>query len=574
MQILDLDNLGANDNELFNRTAREIRPAFDTFVAEVSRPHVQNIDWIVGAVASRNKFQSPLFLRCCRLAFLDRKLPGVHEAVEVRVADRALANVVRRAWITRRTNVQVRCTESVPQRIRRITRPLRQAAISAATFAMRYVARRSPQPVDRPLVLLDTFVIKSNGGESGSIVGGVYKDRYYPGLLGLLSPEEREAVRFLPSILGFANPIEAFRQIRSSSTPFLIHDDYLRLRDYLFALGAPLRIMRLRLPAVSFKGYDVAPLLREDRRRHCADLNSLQALLYYRFARRLAESGVRVQVLVEWYENQSIDRGMIVGFHRYHPGTRIVGYQGFIVATDLHIYIRPTRTESLGGAVPDVVMVTGHELENGVREFLADVPVATAPGFRFQKVWRDRQHFPDPATFTVLVSLPIEREDAAHILRLLTSDPEIVQDTTLTVNVKPHPTSSPDQIRALLPAGRFPKQWRFVGGDFHDALERSNVMIGNASSTCLESLAKGVPVIVIAPPSGIVQNVIPSSVNNALWAVCATASQIKAALDRFRRSGPDAQPERERCGRAVRESYFAPVTREGVVHFLGLNGPS
>ena len=90
------------------------------------------------------------------------------------------------------------------------------------------------------------------------------------------------------------------------------------------------------------------------------------------------------------------------------------------------------------------------------------------------------------------------------------SDARLTENRSLTVRVKPHPTSSPDQIRALLPQGRFPERWQFVTGDFHDVLEASNVLIGNASSVCLEALAKGVPVIVIAPRTGIVQNVIPS----------------------------------------------------------------
>src|SRR5205814_4312808 len=108
---------------------------------------------------------------------------------------------------------------------------------------------------------------------------------------------------------------------------------------------------------------------------------------------------------------------------------------------------------------------------------------------------RERKFAPDPATYTVLVRLPIDLGDAGHILRLLSSDPRLAANPALTVRVKPHPTSSPDQIRALLPDGQFPEGWRFVTGDFHDVLEAANVLIGNASSTCLEALAKGVPVI-------------------------------------------------------------------------------
>jgi hypothetical protein len=571
-EVLDLDNLSAEDNALFNLAASETRQPFDVLVAAISRDHVDNIDWIVSAVASRNKFQSPLFIRCCRLTFVNKKLTRTSDALEIRVADRALAEVLRRRLARDHPNVAVRCTEPLASSIWSLLRPLRQFLIATATFALRWAGRSRPRrPLSEPIVLLDTFVLR-NASADGSIVDGVFKDRYYPGLLEALAPDERSTVYFLPTILGFRNPIPAFRKIRSSSTPFVLHDDYLTIADYLFALGSPFRLVRLRIPDFEFGGYQVGAMIRHERRRNCSDLNSLQALLYYQFAKRLAEAGVEVRLLVDWYENQSIDRGMIVGFRRFHPRTRVIGYRGYVVAKDLHIYINPTGTEVRSRAVPDIVAVTGRGFEDDVREFSTDVRVGVAPGFRFQKLWRDRKFVPDLNTFTILVGLPIELEDAAHILRLLASDARLAATSSLRVRVKPHPTATRDGIRNLLPAGTFPERWQFVTGDFHDCLEAANLLVGNASSVCLEALAKGVPVIVIAPRTGIVQNVIPSSVDSDMWVICRDTDQIIEAVGRFQQLTANRQAEFERRGHEIRRTYFEPVNRETVRRFLALNG--
>ena len=39
--------------------------------------------------------------------------------------------------------------------------------------------------------------------------------------------------------------------------------------------------------------------------------------------------------------------------------------------------------------------------------------------------------------------------------------------------------------------------WKFVSRDFNDCVEKSNLLIRSASSVCMETLAKGIPVIIL-----------------------------------------------------------------------------
>ncbi len=570
--MLDLDNLGSEDGAHFAKTTASIRRSFDALIEGLYRDHVERIDWIVSGIASRNVFHSPLFERCCRLAFVNEKLAERTGPVEVRVADHALAAVIRDQFCGERPDVVVDCTERLSRRMWRLFRAPRQFLISMATFAMRWAGRSRPRAHhDERIVLIDTFVLNTRGG-AGSIVDRAYRDRYYPGLLEALTPEERRSIYFLPTLIGFRNPGLAFKRIRSATTPFVVHDDYLRLSDYLFALASPFRLLRLRIPEASFAGFDIRSLLLKERWETCSDLNCLQALLYYRFAKRLAESGVRVRVLVEWYENQVIDRGMIVGFHRFHPETKIVGYRGFIAAKYGHIHVYPTVAEMRARAVPDVLTVTGPAVQDEMRALALSVPVDVGPGFRFERLWRDRTHAPDRNAFSVLVGLPIELDDSAFILDLLTDVPALAGDNNVAVRVKPHPTWSGDRIRALLPANRWPLHWQFVTGDFHDALEMSNLLISNGSSVCLESLARGIPVIVIAPRNGMIENVIPDAIDAAMWAISRDRDELAETIDRFRKNDKEKTADFERHGHEIRAAYFQPVDRPSVLRFLALEG--
>ena len=61
--------------------------------------------------------------------------------------------------------------------------------------------------------------------------------------------------------------------------------------------------------------------------------------------------------------------------------------------------------------------------------------------------------------------------------------------------------------------------FKFLKGDFHKILNKVNLIVSNASSICLEALTKRVPVIIIAPKTGIIQNPIPSDVSNNIWKI-------------------------------------------------------
>ena len=52
----------------------------------------------------------------------------------------------------------------------------------------------------------------------------------------------------------------------------------------------------------------------------------------------------------------------------------------------------------------------------------------------------------------------------------------------------------------------WPREFIFKEGDFHAVVEKCDLLVTNASSVSLEALAKGVPVIIVSPQNGVVQN--------------------------------------------------------------------
>jgi len=573
MIVINLDKLSPEENRLLNEVAVEIRCDFNQLVEAVGLEHENNIDWIVSSIASRNKYLGPLFLRCCYLALIKRILESNQDVGQIALSDRALSKVLKAYFKEKGINASVVCTENISDRVKRILTPFYHFAAGFVLLFLRFIGRSKSRKLkispSVPITLLDTFVIKSSIGEGGSIYKGKYKDRYYTGLIETLSEKEKKSIFYLPTLIGFRNPLDGFRLIRNAKDQFIIPDNFLKIWDYFFVLLYPMRICRLQIPKMLFLGFDVTPLLRQERWLTCCNSLSFGGLLNYRFAFRMSQEELQVKLLVDWYENQVIDRGLIVGFRRFHPETRITGYQGYIISKNLHIYIFPTPQEYRSQAVPHKIGVIGNGLLKDIQEFCNDFEATVAPAFRFSKVWEKRKRKPDPGIFTILVALPIGLKGSFNILRLLISVLGNLKDANIRFWIKPHPTVSPEQITGMFD-GDFPNVFHVKTGDFNKYIEGANLLIGNASSTCLEALAKGVPVIVIGDRNGIVENPIPEIITSDIWRLCYSPQEVADAIQFYQSRTPEKIKEHEEIGERIREEYFEPVTREGVREFLEL----
>lgn len=572
MITINLDQLSQEQNREFNIIAEDIRADYNNIIVSLSEDHLDNIHWIVGSIASRNKYYSPLFIRCCQIAFVKQLLKQSNPVSKIVTKDRALATVLKK-WCDDQniTGTVIHCSENAMTFVWRILRPLRQYLIAICFLSLRCLGSSfKPKRIlpDAPITLIDTFVLNNGGADEGSINNdGEYKDRYYPGLMEQLTEEEKKNLFYLPTNVGFNNPIKAFRLIRSSTSPFIIHDDYLKISDYFLALKHPFKLLGCSLVNSQFRGVDIMPILVEERVNHCSDFSSLLGILYHQFPLRLKEHGVKVRMLVEWYENQVIDRGMIVGFHKHLPDTKVIGYQGYIISKSLHLYVYPNTSEYRSKAVPDIVYVVGEGLKEDIHEFCDEVVVASGPAFRFNKLWRDRAYNPDPNLFTILVGLPIGLDDCAHILKLLVSNLKKFKGTNIQFWIKPHPTYSFKSIKALLPE-EWPKEFIFQEGDFHAVVERCNLLLSNASSVSLEAIAKGVPVIIVAPQNGVVQNPIPKGVSNDVWSIVYNSIELEDEIMHFKEFTTERKDFFDKLSQDVRKNYFNQVTRKNTLAFL------
>jgi CDP-glycerol glycerophosphotransferase (TagB/SpsB family) len=225
------------------------------------------------------------------------------------------------------------------------------------------------------------------------------------------------------------------------------------------------------------------------------------------------------------------------------------------------------------GVIPKEIAVIGKGFVNGIKIFNPNQKVTYAPAFRFQHLWNGESHSPDKETYTILIALPITFDDSVHIIKQMIVCIDKISIKSLRFWVKPHPTMPTNKLKRKF-GSIWPKSFEFIDIDTQTALRKADILVSGMSSICLETIALGVPVLVIDQPRGLQYNPIPNELNQDLSKNCKTSQDILNGIVHYRKRDEEELARHHQLGLKIRETYFEPVTREGVLKFLGIKGDS
>lgn len=550
---------------LFNKIAVDIRHPFIEIINSVSRKHAKSIDWWVSSPASRNTFASPLFHYCCCLALLQELIRAKEHFTEIITDSKAFKKILEDYLASQGVDTGVTLARlPVKQRLKELIRPvyvifgipLRHLLLFFAARQTLFLRRSLPP---EPLTLIDTFIYFSSTD-----------DRHYPGIINVLTEEEKKIIYFVPMFHKPKNLFLLFRTLRTDDTNFLLKEDFLKICDYFLGWRYLRYIYRQKILPCYFLGVEISSLVKEELRSFKGAASAYVPLLNYRFVKRLRETGIKIRLFVNWFENQVVDKGLNAGFNKFYPETPSIGYQGFIV-TPHYLCIYPTTFEKENDVLPKEVAVIGSGLIHSAKKFCFDLNVSIAPAFRFQGVWENRKYYPKEHIFTIMVALPVMLDVGNEILKLLESCLKKKDFTCVRFWIKQHPDNSPEMIKKQF-ASPWPVQFEFVSGDFNDCVEKSNLLISTGSSSCMHALSKGIPVIIIGSQSGLTHNPIPPDIEQDLWRLCYDIDELSNAIGFYMNRDEQTLHHHEMIGEKIRKEYFEPVTRDAVRKFLKFTG--
>ena len=549
---------------MFNQIAEEIRLPFTLHIDSISKGQQDNIDWWVSSPMSRDNLVSPLFNSCCSLVLLQKLLKEDKEINLISTDSFVLKKVIKNYLKKNGFNIPVVCEKKLTQKITLFVIPvLRWLWIFFKQFyqwiLVNKVVKISININHKPLTLIDTYIV-GDFDEN--------KDRYYGDLWENLDKKEQDTLYFVSTIINDHKNSSKDRlsKMLQSKKKFLFKEKFLTISDYCFVFLYPWRIVFFNIPQQEFMKFEITPLIRSELKSMNAYDQICIALLNYRFAYRLKNNSVKLRLVVNWFENQILDKGWNAGFRKFFPETPTLGYAGYMAPLNwLARY--PSESEFQAQVIPEKICVVGREIVKRTKMFCQSLEVNVAPAFRFDDVWVERKEVPDKKKFAALVALPIFLKDSIDLLRLVAAGIENCTINNMSIQLKPHPTVSHESIKKAFGLN-WPSLFEFVEGDFNNCVEKSNLLISNASSVCIEALAKGIPVIVVGSQTGLTHNPIPEAITEDIWKLCYSPEELSKAIEFYAYRDEEKVKSHEVIGKIIRENYFEPVTRNSVYNFL------
>jgi surface carbohydrate biosynthesis protein (TIGR04326 family) len=255
---------------------------------------------------------------------------------------------------------------------------------------------------------------------------------------------------------------------------------------------------------------------------------------------------------------------LILGFRRYSPETRIIGFQhGALFPGLLCSFV--SEQEAKIAPLPDKVICSGQLFCDALKRegFPAD-RLVIGPALRYKYLWEAEKYSGTPLfSGDVLVVLPLMDSDAAELLSKVLE--ALGQDTALKVLIKPHPMASLERLlKGCFPQG-LPCHFQCVEGDMGDCLSGAKVVIAMSSSSIIEVVSAGKPVVVVGRETAIDLN--PLGLLKGFDRVLVLPEDIrKATLDSL--SARDGAVPGRASGRDIVGGIFHPVTDQAMQVFL------
>lgn len=557
--MLDFEAMSPTKARRLNAIAKEFRPKFLDMVDALGEQNGHSLNWLLSSLASRDRYLSPLFERCCMLLLAEEALAEGERRFSLK--DRHLAQAIR--TLSRKIQVEVSIKNSIPlrQRAKEWAMPWIIFFHNILQLIRRFYARKYPGSAEKELILLDVFVV-GNTASGMSIKRKKYQDRYFCGWENCVSSSEREKFRYFPVFSGFDDEGDAVERARESDDAFLIPDDYMRAKDYVWVAIKALGNLSLRLSDVHLAGISLKPILKAERYALFSNSSVLAGFFLYRFSRQSAAMGLSVKRLVGSNENQILDKGLTLGFQRYHANTKIVAFKGWPLSEDCNPHHIPSPKELEKRVHPEEIWVAGERYKTIVHKHAPNVAVHVGPSLRFGCLRKIKVQ--SKSADSLLIGLSVSYDECEDMLSMLRQACPLFPKRTRIV-IKPHPLLPREHLAERITLDC--NEWEWTTKKLEEDLVYAKCYFTSASVSVVEALAAGVPVIVVGSCRGLSWDYTPDAIPQEIRARSYSPSEFVSA---FQQLSECPQNVKQTVADHIRKDYYPGQTLKSVRQLFGL----
>lgn len=555
--------------EIHKSVVESIKVEYVAWIDELNRKYGFELDWWLGSVFSRNNYTSDLFQFTCYLEILKRLLLKDEIFPDLVFVESAGFAKDLKNWaqsngfsvIIKHGSFSIASASSF---FKSVLDWLRFIVISIIRSFAAFVTRgifKKVKCLPKSSTIIHTFI-----HDNSLTKDGILTDRYLPFLYDYAARNGLNIV-IHPMLYGFKySYLAIYRKMRSSRIPIIIKEDFLRVDDYLRAFTYPFRTPGKKIELKDFRSHSFFHSIREMRKKECFS-PAMNAVLVYQLFLRLSKTEFEPAHFVLWFENQVMDKALIAGVRRFFPGARITGAQMFLHPPNL-LSLFPSQSEVDARLVPDILIETSQYQCKRAVAFMDTIPCQVGAGLRYAHVFRN-EIFPQskgndlPA---ILVVLPFNLFESIEILSLIKNSLGYIKQA-VSVLIKVHPDCNLERIKKEFGELVWPEAFQVVTGSLADVLKKARIVISANSSSMVEAVSYGIPVIYAGSRIMMNQNIL-KDLDSEITQECYTPLELADAINSYIQKYPLKLAEYKEIGNKVKDMYFTPVSDKTLAPFF------
>ena len=561
MKTLDLrfrGEINTEVSELLNQIAENNINSFNQIISEISKENLDNLNWWVKSPASRNTYSSPLFYRLTCLKLLDELIRENKFIYSKILVDSFEFSSLIKNLLKKKENSKIKVYNT--QDFSVITKNIKNNFHKIKTsvfFILKYFVVKilvTKENILSPIKVVDTFLMPRF----------VKKDRWYASFFNELNIKQIQNLYFIPTIVNSSilDISKIILKSKNINRKIIFKESYISFID-IFYIIFNLFNNKFKIKSVKYLGLEISSIVKEEFRFVRDQSTIIESLIIYKMFNNFYKQNIKIEIAIDWFEGHSIDKSWSFSLNKFFPECKTYGFRGG-GDFSLHLCNYPIQVEKEANVIPETFLVPGTGYQKLVSKYLKNIKSIVVPSFRTLHVWdnynsnlskNDKKN-----NFIILVSLPINLEISKIILKLIVNlkmNSEGLLDKPI-FNVKTHPAFNTDlefnKLCDSLPSNIIFKKNK----NFNSLLRNSNLLISEASGTCLESMALGVPVIVIKNPRGLFYNPIVFEVPDEMFKFASSIDELNNQILYFRNNQKTLQKTHTKNSKIIRSNYFEP----------------
>jgi hypothetical protein len=401
----------------------------------------------------------------------------------------------------------------------------------------------------RAQILVDTFFFPEDLAPDGC-----YRDRFSPGLLDWYAAQGLHAVAMpYTGQVPLRVMLEAYRRMRRSTTLFALGECFLGIADCLRGAWRALRILLLPpdFRATPFSGLQVGPLV--SRWWKVSALQTVTYQIWMQVPRNMSRYGLRPDTVLDWYENQPLDKAICLGFQHDCRHTHVIAGRQFMPAAGI-VNFFSTEGEISAGAAPRLNWVCGKRVAELFARHDRVGRYDVVPALRYAHLFAGSESAAQKRSLVIFLTSSLK--ESMGILECVFAVDADARSGFDTIAIKMHQSVDADLregVERRWPATRDPHiVWEQRAASI--LLDEAALVVTGGSSVALEAVCHGVPVIVSGQLAGISYNMLEVA-DQRLWRLAYGPQEFEKLLHEWLPKIPD-QATRLEIGHQIRDQHF------------------